>query len=59
MDLFKSKLKILMNFFKAKYLQDLIKKWDDHIASQENDLLDFEKDLRILYQPFPILLIDY
>ena len=42
-------------YSRVKYLADVVKKWDDHINMQHEDKIDFEKDLRILYEPFPKL----
>ena len=37
---------------RVKYLEDVVKKWDDHIRSQIEDKADFERDLNTLYEPF-------
>ncbi len=39
-----------------KYLTDIVNKWDEHIRIQEDDLIDYERDLATLYEPFPNLL---
>ncbi|KAL4455431.1 hypothetical protein ABPG74_012583 [Tetrahymena malaccensis] len=36
-----------------KYLSDTLAQWDEHIKQQEEELYDFEKDLSLLYSPFP------
>jgi hypothetical protein len=36
----------------VKYLADVVKKWDEHIKLQEEDLSDYEKDLVAIYDPF-------
>ena len=42
-------------YSRVKYLVDVVKKWDDHIHMQYEDKIDREKDLKILYEPFPKL----
>lgn len=37
---------------RVKYLNDVVRKWDDHIRSQIEDKADFERDLATLYEPF-------
>jgi hypothetical protein len=29
-----------------------VKKWDEHIKMQEEDLMDYERDLAAIYEPF-------
>ncbi|KAL4503042.1 hypothetical protein ABPG72_014271 [Tetrahymena utriculariae] len=36
-----------------KYLSDTLAHWDEHIKQQEEELYDYEKDLSLLYSPFP------
>ncbi len=39
-----------------KYLKDVVQKWDEHIRLQQEDLLDYERDLAVLYEPFTNLM---
>ena len=50
-------LDFFINFIlkKVRFLTDVVEKWEDHIKMQNEDLYDYEKDLEILYSPFPRL----
>ena len=38
---------------RTKYLDDVVKRWSQYIQMQEEDLLDYRRDLDTLYEPFP------
>ena len=44
---------------KAKYLSDVVKKWNDHIRMQQEDKSDYERDLKTLYEAFTSLVREY
>ena len=46
-------------FSKVKYLNDVARKWDDHIRMHWDDRTDCERDLKVLYEIFPTLLDAY
>lgn len=40
---------------RVKYYEEVISKWNEHIHTHEEDLAEYEHDLDVLYQPFPLL----
>eukprot|EP01017_Pseudomicrothorax_dubius_P036248 TRINITY_DN5171_c0_g1_i2.p1 TRINITY_DN5171_c0_g1~~TRINITY_DN5171_c0_g1_i2.p1 ORF type:complete len:456 (+),score=128.33 TRINITY_DN5171_c0_g1_i2:36-1403(+) len=40
-------------YSRVRYLASVVLKWDEHIKMQEEDKLDFQRDLAALYEPFP------
>ena len=41
---------------KVKYLKTLVERWDEYIKQQQDDLVDYKRDLATLYKPFSFLL---
>jgi len=33
-------------------LTDVVKKWDENIKNQDDDLNDYQRDLNTIYEPF-------
>lgn len=50
--MFRIHLNLQWIYSKVKFLSDVVEKWNEAIKIQEEDLLDYEKDLEILYEPF-------
>jgi hypothetical protein len=40
---------------RVKYLVDVVAKWDEHIKMQDEDRVEYERDLQVLYEAFPFL----
>lgn len=37
------------------YYQEVVEKWNEHIVIHEEDLIEYERDIEVLCQPFPLL----